>query len=110
MLTVNYTVHPFNAAPQPSACSILKKHEEDFFECVDAQYNVLRLKRKNVIPPSVAREISEKTYEEAKELLYDHLLKHATEDSLREWCEWALAAQGYPKMQELGKKMKNELA
>ena len=77
---------------------------------MDAKYNVLRLKRKEVIPPSVERDIRENTYEEAKELLYDHLLKHATEDSLREWCEWALAAQGYPNMQELGKKMKDELA
>ena len=90
--------------------TILKSHEEEFFECVNAKYNVLRLKRKEVISSSVRAAINDATEEEAKEILYDHLLSHATVDSLREWCEWAIAAQGYPKMQKLGRKMKDELA
>ena len=100
----------FNTVSQPSVPTILKGHEEEFFECVNAKYNMLKLKRKEVISPIVLASINDKTDEEAREILYDHLLNHATVDSLREWCEWAIAAQGYPKMQELGRKMKDELA
>ena len=100
----------FNTVSLPSVQTILKSHEEEFFECVNAKHNVLKLKRKGVISPSVLASINDKTDEEAQEILYDHLLNHATVDSLREWCEWAIAAQGYPKMQELGQKMKDELA
>ena len=100
----------FNTVSPPSVPTILKGHEEEFFECVNAKYNMLKLKRKEVISPSVLASINGKTDEEAQEILYDHLLNHATVESLREWCEWAIAAQGYPKMQELGRKMKDELA
>lgn len=86
------------------------KYEKDFFECVDAKFNVLRLKRTGVISQSVLRAMNEGTDEEAKEIVYDHLTNHGTVTTLREWCDWAMAAHGYPRMQELGRKMKNDLA
>ena len=76
---------------------------------MNAKCNVLRLKRKRVIPEKVVEEIIAKSSEEANEVLYDHLVNHGTVDTLREWCEWAKAAEGFQKMQELGRRMKDEL-
>ena len=48
-------------------------------------------------------------YEDAQEILYDHLIHHADLDTLRKYCGVAIQAEGYPKMQAFGKKMKEEL-
>ena len=76
---------------------------------VNAKHNVLRLKRKGVISEDVVADIKSKCDEEAKEIMYDHLITHGTLDTLREWCEWAETANGFPKMQELGRQMKVKL-
>ena len=70
---------------------------------------MLRLKRKGVISEDVVAVIEAKSKEEANEAMYDHLINHGTLDTLREWCEWAETAKGYPKMQEFGREMKDEL-
>ena len=40
---------------------------------------------------------------------YHHLTYHATEDSLREYGEVAINAEGYPKLQSVGRKIMEEL-
>ena len=60
----------------------------------------------NVVKDRIEKESDE---QEAKETLFGHLSRSATTATLREWCEVAIAANGYPKMQELGKKMKAAL-
>ena len=47
--------------------------------------------------------------EDAKYFLFQHLGKNATVETLREYCEVAIAADGYPRMQELGRKMMETL-
>ena len=47
--------------------------------------------------------------EDAQEILFAHLLHHANVDTLLKYCEVAIAAEGYPRMQSLGRKMKEEL-
>ena len=47
--------------------------------------------------------------EDAQEILYEHLANHANVDTLMKYCEVTTAADGYPKMQSLGRKMMDEL-
>ena len=44
-----------------------------------------------------------------RDRLYRHLAHHANVDTLKEYCEVAIDAEGYPRMQSLGRKMMEEL-
>ena len=48
--------------------------------------------------------------EDANYLLLEHLEKNATVDTLREYCKVAIAADGFPRMQALGRKMMEALS
>ena len=90
---------------------VLEKYEDTFFEVVNAKYNLLKLKRKGVIPQIIQRQISATDDDkECREILYDHLKHHGSEDTLREFCKVAIAADGYPNMQKLGEMMMKELS
>ena len=52
---------------------------------------------------------NESNEQEATETLFGHLSQRGTTATLSEWCDVAIAANGYPKMQGLGKKMKAAL-
>ena len=93
----------------PIVSGILEKHEDEFFSCVNAKCNVLMLKRKRIVSPDVVSAIQTATDKEAKEILYDHLISHASKDTLIKWCEWAIDADGHPNMQEFGRKLMDEL-
>ena len=88
---------------------ILEGYEDEFIEVVNAKYKVLKLKRKNVIPQDVVAKIEHSNDDDAKEILYDHLKHQGTVDTLREYCQIAGEASGYPNMQRLAAKMKKEL-
>ena len=88
-----------------SAATFLKTFEEDFFDVTNAKLSLLRLKRKGVISLGVKAAIENENDEDAKEVLYDHLMNNATWDTLKEYCSVAIAAEGFPRMQELGRKM-----
>ena len=47
--------------------------------------------------------------EDANYLLLEHLEKNTTVDTLREYCKVAIAADGFPRMQALGRKMMEAL-
>ena len=47
--------------------------------------------------------------DDGREILFEHLKCHASVQTLREYCEVAIGAKGYPKMQSLGRKMIQEL-
>lgn len=77
---------------------------------MDPKFSLLRLERKGVITQDVASHIKAATNaEDAQEILFVHLKRNANVDTLREYCEVAIAAEGRPRMQALGKKMKEEL-
>ena len=97
------------AATQFSASKFLQKHETEFFEVVDPRLSLLRLVRKGVITEDVKSDIKTSNTKDAREVLYHHLAHHAHVDTLREYCEVAIDAEGYPKMQSLGRKMMEEL-
>ena len=99
-----------NAAATFPVTEFLKKHETEFFSVVNARLSLLRLKRKGVITQDIESRISTATNDEdAQEILFAHLLHHAEADTLLTYCEVIIAANGYPRMQSLGIKIKEDL-
>ena len=92
------------AASPFSASQFLKTYDDEFVKVVNAKQSLLRLKHKGVISADVKTSIDGANEEDAKYLLFEHLEKTATVDTLREYCKVAIAG-GYPRMQELGRKM-----
>ena len=93
-----------------SVAEILMKHEKEFFRVVNAKVGLRTLIRTGVITEDVRKEIDESNRKDAQEILYDHLKRHANVDSLREFCEVAIDAEGFPNMQAFGEKIKAELS
>ena len=106
----NSSFLPLYAAATPvSVSEFLNKHETEFFGVVNAKLSLLRLKRIGVITEDVLSHIKVATNKDAQEILYDHLIHHADLDTLQKYCDVAIEAEGHPKMQAFGKKMKEEL-
>ena len=89
---------------------VLKKYEDEFFNVVDPKHHLLRLKHKKVITEALISKIETADSEDAKYILFEHLLHNADVVALTEYCKMTIAADGFPKMQKLGEKMLNELA
>ena len=96
-------------ASPSSASQFLKAHEDEFIHVVNAKQSLLKLKHKGVISQAVRTSIEGANDEDAKYLLFEHLVKNATVDTLREYCNVAIAADRFPQMQELGRKLLNAL-
>ena len=98
---------PFLLPPDSplSASQFLEKYEKEFLEIVHAKQSLLKLQQKGVISPGVATAIDTANEEDARYLLFQHLAKNANENTLREYCKVAIAADGFPNMQALGRKM-----
>ena len=97
------------AATQFSVSEFLQKYETEFFEVVDPRLSLLRLVRKGVITVNVKSDINASNTKDAREVLYHHLAHHATLDTLEEYLRVVIVADGYPKMQSLGRTMMKEL-
>ena len=89
---------------------VLKKYEDEFFNVVDPKLHLLRLKHKKVITEALISKIETADSEDAKYILFEHLLHNADVDALRAYCKMAIAADAFPKMQKLGEKMLIDLA
>ena len=98
-----------NAAAPRSVSEFLKKHETEFFEVVNPRQSLLRLVRKDVITEDVKSSIDTSNTKDAQEILYAHLMHYGSMDTLMEYCEMAIDADGLPKMQSFGRKIKQEL-
>ena len=94
----------------PAASQFLKVNEDEFIHVVNAKQSLLKLEHKGVISQAVRTSIEDANDEDAKYLLFEHLQKNSTVDILREYCEVAIAADGFPRMQELGRKMMETLS
>ena len=97
------------AASPFSASKFLNEYEEEFFHVVNAKQSLLKLKHKGVISPDVKTAINGANDEDAKYILFEHLETNATLDTLSEYCSVAIAAKGFPRMQALGRKMREAL-
>ena len=88
---------------------VLKKHEDEFINVVNPKLHLPRLKRKKVITEALISKIETADSEDAKYILFEHLLHNADDAALKEYCEMAIAADAFPKMQNLGGKMLKDL-
>ena len=104
-----HVTFPCTAGSQFSASQFLKAYESEFLEVVNGKQSLLRLKHKGVIPPDISRAIEKANDEDAKYLLFEHLQKNATVATLREYCKVATEAEGYPRMNALGRDMMKAL-
>ena len=98
-----------SAASPFSVSRFLETYEDEFLEVVDPKLSLLKLKHKGVISADVRTAIESANDEDAKYTLLEHLQKNATMNTLRVYCDVAIAANGFPKIQELGRKMMDAL-
>ena len=97
----------FDSADQPLESRVLIRFEKQFIKVVAANAIALGLYRRKVIPQSKMKQMKESNSDkDSKELLFDHLKQHGDVGSLKGFCEEAILANGYPKMQKLGHDMK----
>ena len=106
---VTLCVHLLDLLQPFLASEFLKKYETEFFEVVNPRLSLLRLVRKGVITEDVKSDINTSNTDDAREVLYHHLAHHANVDTLEEYLRVAIVADGYPKMQSLGRTMMEEL-
>ena len=93
-----------------SVSGLLEQHETEFFAVVNARFSLMRLKRKGVITEDIEARINAATNEDdAQEILFSHLTRNANKDTLIKYCEVVIAANRFPNMQALGKKMMEKL-
>lgn len=78
-------------------------------DVVNAKQSLPRLTHEGVISPDIERQISDANDDDAKYILFQHLEKHATVDTLRAYCDVAIDANGFPRMQALGNTLKEAL-
>ena len=97
------------AASPFSVSHFLKTYEDKFLDVVNPKLSLVKLKHQGVISPDVRTAIENSNDDEAKYILFEHLQKNATLDTLRIYCEVARAAEGHTRMQELGAKMMRAL-
>ena len=99
----------FNAASSFSVSAFLKTYESEFLKVVNAKHGLIQLQHKDVIPASLKKQIEAADEDDARYLLFEHLEKNTTLDTLRAYCDVASAAGGYAQMKELVTKMKAAL-
>ena len=98
-----------NAAAPLSVSEFLKNHETEFFTVINPRQSLLRLIRKGVITEDVQSSIDTSNTKDALEILYDHLKRHGSMNTLLEYCEMTIDADGLSNMQSFGRRMKEQL-
>ena len=98
------------AASPFTVSQFLKRYEDEFLEVVNPKLSLRKLIREGVISSDVRTTIESANDEDAKDILFEHLEKNATVHTLRVYCKVAIAANGFPRMQELGRKIMNALS
>ena len=87
----------------------MNKFSDRFLNDVNSHAIVLRLEINNVIPKGVAHTINQCTSDRGNEVLFLHLKQHANPDSISKLCDVMRSIAGYPRMNALGRAMKEEL-
>ena len=109
MLNVVFVSPSLPIASPFSASHFLSKFENEFLDVVNAKLSLVKLKHKGVIPSNVKASITDASDDDAKYILFEHLEINSTEDTMREYCRVLIAANGFPKMVALGRKMMEAL-
>ena len=90
--------------------AFLGKREEVFVRYAGAKEVASELRRRKVIPERVETKIERAPDRKtANGLLYDHLYAQGTFQTLEIVCDVFVEEEGYPRMNQLGERMKEEL-
>ena len=98
-----------NAVSPVSVSELLDRREIEFFDVVNPRFSLLSLKREEVITQDVVSLITAANDDDAKEILFAHLTNYVDVNALITYCDVIIGAQGFPKMQQFGAKLKEEL-
>ena len=75
---------------------------------VDSHAIVRRLEMKGVIPPTLRHKIEQNETKAGTQDLYGHIRDKAIRDNVLTLCDVMIAAEGYGKMNKLGRDMKSD--
>ena len=89
--------------------AFMDKFSERFLDDVDSHAIVSILEIEKVISREVAFTIEHGTIDRGNKELFDHLKRHADHDNISILCDVMRRLAGYPRMNELGRAMKEEL-
>ena len=105
-----YCYFPLSFVDAKALERFLNKFYEMFMKDAGAKEVASELRRRQVIPEPVETKI-EKALDRktANGLLYDHLYAQGTFQTLEIVCDVFIGEQGYPRMNQLGEWMKEEL-
>ena len=89
---------------------IIEKYKDRFLAYIDACAIARKLEIEKVIPDTVSHEIQQSAPSVANEVLFLHLRSHSSPETLHKLCDVMMSTSGYPKMNKLGRSMKDALA
>ena len=105
---MNFSPFP-ESSPDPQCGAIIKKYKDRFLVCIDARAIARKLEIAEVIPNRVSFKIENSAPDDANNLLFLHLRSHSSPKTLHKLCDVMISESGYPKMNELGRFMKDDL-
>ena len=109
-LSIWQLISPFlESSPDPQCGAIIDKYKDRFKVCIDARAIARKLEIAEVIPNRVSFEIENSAPDDANDLLFLHLQSHLSPEALHKLCDVMISMRGYPKMNELGRFMKDDL-
>ena len=89
--------------------AFMNKFSGRFLNDVHSHAIATRLEINKIISKDVAHAVEHHSIGEGNEVLFVHLRKHASPDSISKLCDVMRSVSGYPRMIELGRAMKEEL-
>ena len=95
--------------PDPQCGAIIEKYKDRLLSYIDARAIVTRLEIEEVIPDTVSHKIQQSAPSVANEVLFLHLRSHSSPETLHKLCDVMIGMSGYPKMNKLGRLMKDNL-
>ena len=97
------------SSPDPQCGAIIEKYKDRFLGCIDARAIARKLEIEEVIPNRVSYKIENSAPEDANDLLFLHLRSHSSLETLHKLCDVMIGMSGYPKINKLGRLVKDDL-
>ena len=88
---------------------VFQKYEDKFLGNVDTHAIAKLLEIKKVIPGDLCFKLERTGNDEATEMLFLHMKDHGSLETVRSLCDVMIGKEGYPKMNSLGRDMKEDL-
>ena len=106
---ISSLIHSPESLLDSMSVTIIEKYKDRFLSYIDACAIVTRLEIEEVIPDTVSHKIQQSAPSVANEVLFLHLRSHSSLETLHKLCDVMIGMSGYPKMNKLGRLMKEDL-